>query len=58
MNQGGKGRCVGVTWTQATLGMKIRLRGTTQGMFLYICLRLTSLSFLRRTRYTYLVSDL
>ena len=58
MNLRGKGRWVGVTRTQATQGMKIRLRGTTQGIFLYMCLRLTSLSFLRRARYTHLVSDL
>ena len=30
--------------------MKIRPRGSTKGMFLYRCLRLTSLSFPKRTR--------
>ena len=59
MNLTGEGWWISVTRTQATQRMKIRLRGTAQGMFLYMCLRLTSQSFPRRTRYKsrYLVSD-
>ena len=59
MNLTGEGWWISVTRTQATQRMKIRLRGTTQGMFLYMCLRLTSQSFPRRTCYNsrYFVSD-
>ena len=59
MNLTWEGWWISVTRTQATQRMKIRLRGTTQGIFLYMCLRLTSQSFPRRTRYNsrYFVSD-
>ena len=37
MNQGGEGWWISVTRTQATQRMRMRLRGTTKGMFLYMC---------------------
>ena len=45
MNLTGEGWWISVTRTQATQRMKIRLRGTTQGIFLYMYLRLTSQFF-------------
>ena len=49
MNLREEGWWISVTRILATQGMNIRLRGSTKGMFLYMCLRLTSLSFPKRT---------